>query len=161
MDETIGAAARRKARRKKQLVIGLSVLLVIGALGGHFISADPTQGAGAMGIVRGTGGKLETVFVGPPALEVVWESVIGQAWPVSLVQGRIRNTSNTTVRFKGITYSVKDENGDVIWEETDPRYIMGGVIEPLASIYFVIHPISRREGTTFQLLVRDAQVLKR
>ena len=126
MDETIGAAARRKARRKKQLVIGLSVLLVVGALGGHFISADPTRSAGAMGIVRGTGGKLETVFVGPPALEVVWESVIGQAWPVSLVQGRIRNTSNTTVRFKGITYSVKDENGDVIWEETDPPYIMGG-----------------------------------
>ncbi|MCL0077273.1 hypothetical protein M1O12_04580 [Dehalococcoidia bacterium] len=139
----------------------LSVLLVVGGLGGHFISADPTQGAGSMGIVRGTGGKLETVFVGLPALEVVWESVIGQAWSVSLVQGRIRNISDARVTFKSIIYSVKDENGDVIWEETDPRYLMGGVIEPLASIYFVSHPISRREARVFELLLKDAEVMRR
>ena len=142
--DTIGAAAQQRARRKKQLAIGLFALLAIGGLVSPFISTLLTQSGGPTAIVRGTGAELETVFVGPPELEVVWESVIGQAWSVSLVQGRIRNISNTTVRFKGITYSVKDENGDVIWEETDERYIMGGVIEPLASIYFVSHPISRR-----------------
>ncbi|HAZ31909.1 MAG TPA: hypothetical protein DCY61_04345 [Dehalococcoidia bacterium] len=161
MDNTVGAAAQRRGRRRKQLVIGLLVLLVIGGLASSLIGPVLTQGKGPTTIASGTGAELETVFVGPPELEVVWESVIGQTWSVSLVQGRIRNISNTTVRFKGITYSVKDESGDVIWEETDPRYIMGGVIEPLASIFFVSHPISGREARTFELLVKDAQVLKR
>ncbi len=161
MDNTVGAAARRRAQRRRKLVIGLVVFLTIGGMGSYLISTDAIQGEGPIGIVRGTGSKLETVFVGPPELEVVWEQVIGQAWSVSLVQGRIRNISSMTVTFTGITYSVKDENGNVIWEETDPRYIMGGKIEPLGSISFVSHPVSRREARIFELRINDAEVLKR
>lgn len=161
MEETIGAASRRKSQRKKQLVVGLLGLLIISGFGGYFNSTDSAQGAGAMNIVSGTGGELETVFVGPPELEVVWERVIGEAWSVSLVQGRIRNISDARVNFESIIYSVKDENSDVIWEKTDSRYIMGGVIEPLGSISFAVHAISGREARILQLLVKDAQVLER
>jgi hypothetical protein len=156
MDDTVGAVAQRRRRRRKQLAIGLFILLVV-------IGLASVIGAALAATEEpvGTNIGLKTVFIGPPGLEVVWEGVINQTWSVSLVRGRIRNTSNTMVRFNGITYSIKDENGDVIWKETDERYIMGGMIEPFGSIYFVIYPIAGREARIFELLVKDAEVLKR
>jgi hypothetical protein len=161
MDDTIGAAAQRRAQRRKQLAIGLLVFLAVGVMVSFMINTDPTQSKGAMEIVRGTGAKLETVFVGPTELRVKWERMIGQAWSVSLAEGRIRNISDKTVKFQGIIYYVKDENGDVIWEEADERYIGGGMIEPLGSISFACHPICKREARIFELLVKDTEVLRK
>lgn len=155
MDNTVGAAAQRRRRRRNQLFIGLFALLAIGGLASSFIGPALTQTEGSMDTA------METVFVGPPELEVVWESVTNQTWSVSLVQGQIRNISNTTVRFSGITYSVKDENGNVIWEETDERYVAGGAIQPFGSIHFVIYPLAGRDARIFELRLKDAEVVRR
>lgn len=155
MDNTVGAKAQRKSRRRKRFVVILLVIGVIAVLLKFAVFTDPSQSKGAIGVVRGTGAELETVFTGPDGLKVKWERILGQAWSVSLVEGRIHNVSDEAVRFGGIVYRLRDVEGSVVWEKTDDRYPAGGMIEPLRSIPFVCQPVAGRESKTFELFIKD------
>ncbi|MDD5094328.1 MAG: hypothetical protein PHV74_08130 [Dehalococcoidia bacterium] len=161
MHETIGERAQRRALTRTKIAICILVIVVMGASVGFMIRNDPNQSKGAIGIVRGSGTELEAVFIGPPELKVDWDGVTGQAWSVSLVQGRIRNISNKTVRFQDIVYRVKDGNGDTIWEGSDGRFADGGKLEPTQYLNFVANPITNRESKIFEVVVKNATVSSR
>ena len=163
MKEPIGVLVKRRARRRKIGVVCFLVLMALAATAYFILSTDPTQGKGAMGIVRGTGAELEAVFVGPPELEVKWDidSTGGHAWSVSLIEGRIRNVSGKTVMFRDIVYCVKDGGGQVIWEQSDGRFTDGGRLRPMEYFNFVSNPVTKRESKIFEVFVKDAVVLGR
>ena len=78
---------------------------------------------------------------------------------ITPVRWIIRNISDRRVKFQSILYQVKDGNGDVIWKDSDARYIEGGMIEPLGSLAFASHPVCKREAKTFELIIKGAEVL--
>lgn len=171
MNVMLGERKELKARRIKQLTVGLLILFVAGGSLGYFLRIDPEDSTHPLDIVQGTGTNVEglqLVFVGPDELEVKWEETMGHALSCTQISGWIRNNSGQhTVRFKSIAGRIKNAAGDVIWEEKDlefmerfgpghnERYALG----PNEYIDFMVFPLCTTEARKFELAVVEDEVI--
>ena len=131
MEDTVGAKHQTVAQRRKMLFRLAMVILIAGAMVGVLISIPSSKGAR----------QLEMDFTGPAELKVVWEKAIVGPSPNPMFEGWIINVSDSPVRFSSIIYRVKDQNGEVLWEERDNRFAGENTIGILGKISFACRPI--------------------
>ena len=158
MQDPIGITTPQKARRRKQFLIGLLIVEIIGTIFGYMLINDANQSRGVVNIVRGTGAELRTAFLGPSELEITWDDMKGKAWSVSLIEGRIRNVSNSVVKFDNVIYRIRDDVGNIIWKDDDWRFERGGSLKPMEYFNFATNPVSKRESEVFEIVIENAKV---
>lgn len=173
MKSMLGARKERKTRIVKRLVFCSLILLIAGGGLGYIISIDPDKSTKPLDIVRGTGTDteaLQLVFSGPSELEVKWDEVGGHALSCTQISGWIRNNStNDSVKFKSIACRVRNNSGDIIWDNPDigfldrfgPGQYEKFILEPNEYIDFIVFPLCTTEASSFELVIVDAEVIER
>lgn len=173
MKSMLGARKERRTRIIKRLALCSLILFIAGGGLGYIISIDPEKSTKPLDIVRGTGTDQEgfqLVFNGPSELEVKWDEVMGHALSCTQISGWIRNNSTKdSVRFKSIACRVRNNSGDIIWDNPDieflDRYGPGQyekfMLEPNEYIDFIVFPLCTTEASSFELVIVDAEVIGR
>ncbi len=161
---TLGEHRERRRQNRNRFVLFVLCCTVIAGCTGYLFSLDSENGTNPTDIVQGTGdnmGEFEVAYSGPSELKVKWDEVIGQAWSIAYVTGWAQNASTKDIRFKNIIYRVKDENGNIIWEDTDDRFAGGFTLEPMEYFDFGVMPICQRPAKIFEMAVEDADLINR
>ena len=173
MNLTLGEKKQRKARNIKRFALCLVVLFIAGGGLGYLLTVNPDETTRPLEVVRGTGTDIEgmqLMFIGPEELEVRWDDVTGHALSCVRISGWIKNDSEKKiVKFENLACRVKDNKGNVIWEDLDLEFLdrFGPgkydryTLEPHEYIDFSVFPICNTSVHVFELSVENAEVINR
>ena len=161
MSEPLGAVANRKRKQRLAVEIAILILMISGAIVYLIFNVDTTESKGALEIVMGPGAEMKATYVGPSELQVQWDNVTGHEWSVALIEGRLRNVSNKIVTFEDVIYRVKDDQGGIIWQQSDSRFEDGGRLGVMQYFNFAAQPMSKKDATSFEVVIAGAEVFHR
>ncbi|MBT4511419.1 MAG: hypothetical protein HOC20_04310 [Chloroflexi bacterium] len=170
-NETLGEKKQRKARNIKRFALCSIILFVVGGGAGYMLTVNPDESTHPLDIVRGTGTNIEELqlmFIGPEELEIRWDDMTGHVLSCVRISGWIKNDSESkTVKFENVACRIKDEKGNIIWEDLDlefldrfgpgkyDRYTLG----PHEYIDFSVFPICNRAAHVIELSVEEAAII--
>ncbi len=156
MFDTIGERKeRRRYIRNRIIPFILCCFFLIGCTA-YLLGLDPAKSSKPTDIVQGTGNDInefDLVHTTLDELEVEWDEMFGQAWSIAYVSGWVRNTSARSVKIENVIYRVQDEEGSVIWEKYDNRFLQGFTLNPIEYFDFYVMPVCTRPAQTFEVIV--------